>query len=447
MNMKKIITTILALLFLAMPAAAAEFALHKAVTKLANDARASRSLNRNTNEDSQWQIIKYTFSQCDPIDIKRVIAAYDKDINNPDITLAIQQSAPFAYSIEYNDTDAPILLNSDVYENILLIAGQELTSNQAVYCAQTIVAFLWSEDDKNARGEMYIIDRNPMFAASHNNFNISTPQITNENLLRLNFYCQTYQENYNYRHGTNIVNAVALVVPEIISKGTAAEIETAQNLLAQMIAITPSPETASPGSSWEKELEYCSKTLLNLMQRLSSGSATSQFQATQNTFVINGTIDPELWDIGYYVYTSGPTLMVNTTTSELITATGQTFSYQTELSEVTIGRLQALFKDGSICSAYIQFPFVPGQVANVNVHNGWYTLTGSGFYDEYSACIELSSANDIFKYAKEHIYEPGAVCAAFMSNKLNRNQLIELYNHITPDCRSSNVGTFLRKYF
>lgn len=440
--MKKIITTILALLFLAMPAAAEEFAMQKAVNMVALGVGANRSVSRGTT----WYFSKYTLKHCNQDALNPLMLAYDKDLNNKKVTLAIQQSAPFSYSIKYNQTDAPLMLNSNNFDNIMLIVGQPNLNGKM---PQVIVAVLWSASGMAGpvNGEMYIIERDPVLAAERNDFNVPEPQITNENLLRLNFYCQTYQENYNYRHGTNIVNAVALVVPEIISKGTAAEIETAQNLLAQMIAITPSPETASSGSSWEKELEYCSKTLLNLMQRLSSGSATSQFQATPNTFVINGTIDPELWDIGYYVYTSGPTLMVNTTTSELITATGQTFSYQTELSEVTIGRIQALFKDGSICSAWIQFPFVPGQVANVNVHNGWYTLTGSGFYDEYSACIKLSSANDIFKYAKEHIYEPGAVCAAFMSNKLSRDQLIELYNHITPDCRSSNVGTFLRRYF
>lgn len=440
--MKKIIASILAMFMLALPAAAEEFAMQKAVNMVALGVDANRSVSRGTT----WFFSKYTFKNCNEDALNPLMLAFKKDIDNNKVTLAIQRSAPFAYYIEYNQTDTPLMLNSENFDNILLITGQPNLSGKM---SQVIVAVVWSTADTAGlvSGEMYIIERDPVFAAENNNFNLPEPQITNDNLLRLNFYCQTYQENYNYRHGTNIVNAVALVVPEIINNGTPDEIETAQNLLAQMIAITPSPATATLGSSWEKELEYCSKTLLNLMQRLSSGSGTSQYQATPNTFVINGAIDPELWDIGYFVYTSGPTLMVNTTTYELIKPTDQTFSYQTELSEVTIGRLQALFKDGSICSAWIQFPFVPGQVANVTVHNGWYTLTGSDFYDDYSACINLSSAKEIYEYAKDHIYQPGAVCAAFMSNKLSRNQLIELYDHITPDCRSSNVGTFLRKYF
>lgn len=429
-----------------MPVGAKEFALHKAVTKFASEAGASRSLNRNSSGEIQWQINKLTFAQFDIDALKPMIEAYDKDLNNTDITFAIQQSAPFAFSIAYNDTDAPILINSQQYDNILMIAGQELTINQAVYLAQTIVAVLWSQDETKFSGEIYIIDRSPMFAATHNDFNAPTPNINNDNLLRLKFYSETYQNNGNYLHGGNIIKAASLVVPEIAMNGSPAEIETAKTFLGEMLAATPSPGTVT-SKPWADELRENANALINLMQLLTAGIEASQLQSTPNTFIINGTIDPELWDVGYHIFNSGNTLTVNTTSGDIIGANGRSFNYRTELSDVTIGRLQAIMKDGTVCSAWMEFPFVPGESVNVTVHNGSFTLTGSDFYTQYSSVNKSASANTIFKYALDHIYDPGAVTAAFMSKKLSRDQLIELYNLISSDCRSSAIGTFLRRFF
>lgn len=452
--MKKLITALFAFCLISLPAAAEEFALHKAVPEFAHEVDASRSVSRGTNEFNEtWQVTKYTFSPCDIVMLEPLVEAYNKDIDNKNVTLAIQQSAPFAYSIEYNQTDQPVRLNSENYENILLIAGRE---NKNDY--QTIVAVVWSDPEGKfqetfdslpettalAKGEMYIIYRDLTFAAWHNNFSVPQPQTTNDNLLRLKFYAETYQAHNNYLQGGNIVQATALVVPEIAKSGSQADIEAAQNYLAAMIAVTPA-SNAYP--MWKQELETSANTLLNLMQLLSSGTSASQYQASPDTFVINGTIDQGLWDIGYYIYNSGNTLTVNTASSDVISIYGGKFNYQTELTGVTIGRLQALMKDGTVCSAYIQFPFVPGQTATLTVHNGWFTLTGPGFYDQYTAAISISSPERLYAYALEHSDEPGAVTAAFYSQKLTRDQLQELYDLLPNKYKSSAIGTFLRRFF
>lgn len=444
--MKRTLTALLALCLISLCAAAEEFALRKAVTKFASETKVNRSISQQANE---WRIEKYTFDQCQQSQLNPLNAAYDNDLGNKKVSLAFQRSAPFAFSIDYSPIAAPLRLNSETYTNIIMIVGQEMTPGQAIRLAQTIVAVLWSEPDTEGlvQGEMYIIERNPHVASYNDNFNTPVPQVENDNLMRLTFYNQVYQENGNYYHGTNIVNAVALVVPEIIRLGTPAEIQSAQNLLANMIAITPSPERAGTNMSWREELEHCSGTLLNLMQRLLllGANGSGQNQATPGMFTINGSIDSGLWDVGYYVYTSDNGLTVNTTDSDLIMADAQSFSFQSELDQITIGRLQALFKDGSKCNSWMEFPFVPGETANLTVHNGCFTLTGSGFYDQYSAVVNIQSADALYNYAKQHGDEPGAVCAAFLSQKLTPDQLIELYALLPVKYKSDYIGAFLRK--
>lgn len=440
--MKKLITALFAICLLAMPAAAEEFAMHKAVTKFAIDAGASRSISRGvTPLGEQWQVIKYSFAPCDPSALKPINAAFDQDLDNKRVTLVVQQQAPFAYSIAYNNDDSPVLINSQTYGNIMLICGQPDNKEQS------IVAIIWSTNGEPAMasGEIFIITRDPLFAAFHSDFNAPLPQMQSENVMRLQFYAKSYQKNNNFMHGGNIISAVALIVPQIIRDGDITEIEAAQNCLAEMIAVTPSPDFTGL-QDWKRELETNSNTLLNLMQRLVAASGTGRVESTAGSFALNGNIDPELWDIGYYVYTSGDGLTVNTSDSQLIMANGRQFSYQADLDCVTIGRLQTLFKDGSVLNGWMEFPFVPGESANIDIHNGSYTIYGSPFYVQYAKAIANTLPGYLYLYAKEHSSEPGAVCAAFMSGKLSTDQLSELYSMLPTKYKNDHIGTFLRRF-
>ena len=48
------------------------------------------------------------------------------------------------------------------------------------------------------------------------------------------------------------------------------------------------------------------------------------------------------------------------------------FEFQTELTRPCVGRLRCIFPDGSLCSAWIDLDFVPGETYNITVHNGYY---------------------------------------------------------------------------
>ena len=57
-----------------------------------------------------------------------------------------------------------------------------------------------------------------------------------------------------------------------------------------------------------------------------------------------------------------------------------TTTYKHDLKDITMGRVRALMKDGTICSAWIDIPFVPGEIAELSVHNGS-TCSYTGYED------------------------------------------------------------------
>ena len=95
-------------------------------------------------------------------------------------------------------------------------------------------------------------------------------------------------------------------------------------------------------------------------------------------------------------------------------------SLSTSLDEPRMGRVTATFPDGSICTHYMRFPFVPGERAELKVMNGSFYLTGSKFYKDWGAADELvENARKYHKqeetetlikdYLKKHASEEGCV--------------------------------------
>ena len=90
----------------------------------------------------------------------------------------------------------------------------------------------------------------------------------------------------------------------------------------------------------------------------------------KGNFEIIGKRDPELWDRGYFICYKDETDMY--VEPILVATNGTNFSYKHDLKDITMGRVRALMKDGTICSAWIDIPFVPGEIAELSVHNGYY---------------------------------------------------------------------------
>ena len=169
----------------------------------------------------------------------------------------------------------------------------------------------------------------------------------------------------------------------------------------------------------------------------------------KGNFEIIGKRDPELWDRGYFICYKDETDMY--VEPILVATNGTNFSYKHDLKDITMGRVRALMKDGTICSEWIDIPFVPGEIAELSVHNGYYSLTGSSFYKQW---VEEESKNhdgwDECKYtayALSNIHSPGIICYLFYQHliKDSSNQK-KIFKALPTTLQENHVGRFIKKH-
>ena len=97
---------------------------------------------------------------------------------------------------------------------------------------------------------------------------------------------------------------------------------------------------------------------------------------TAKTFKIVGRVDENIKDSLYNIYIADTGAdLANIGDDDYIACVpviNKRFEWQTELDHRCVGRLRCIFPDGSLCSAWINLDFVPGETYNITVHNGWY---------------------------------------------------------------------------
>ncbi|EXG77673.1 thiol-disulfide isomerase-like thioredoxin [Xylanibacter oryzae DSM 17970] len=103
------------------------------------------------------------------------------------------------------------------------------------------------------------------------------------------------------------------------------------------------------------------------------------------TFKIDGTVLRGLHDVKYYIYIGDSNGSISSTPTDSVDVKNGKFSYSVNLDDIREGRIQAVLDDGTICTAYMQFPFLPGEKANLLVCNGEFRLSGSSFYKQWGA--------------------------------------------------------------
>lgn len=130
-----------------------------------------------------------------------------------------------------------------------------------------------------------------------------------------------------------------------------------------------------------------------------------------------------------------------------------TFTYH--LEEECIGLSIATFPDGSVCTHCERFPFVPGETAELRVYNGYYHLTGTGFYREWGnaddACENASkyttpeeAREKQLAYLHEHINEPG--CVAYFDMQTNIG-IKSIYEALPESMKATKQGQRLKKEY
>ena len=100
------------------------------------------------------------------------------------------------------------------------------------------------------------------------------------------------------------------------------------------------------------------------------------FESSKRMFKIVGRVGDEIKDSLYNIYIADSReALYNLKDHEYVACipvVNKRFEWQTELTKPCVGRLRCIFPDGSLCSAWIDLDFVPGETYNITVHNVYY---------------------------------------------------------------------------
>ena len=86
-------------------------------------------------------------------------------------------------------------------------------------------------------------------------------------------------------------------------------------------------------------------------------------ESNKRMFKIEGRVDANIADSLYNIYIADSRDALYALDDD---------EFQTELDHPMVGRLRCIFPDGSLCSAWIDLDFVPGETYRITVHNGYY---------------------------------------------------------------------------
>ena len=198
---------------------------------------------------------------------------------------------------------------------------------------------------------------------------------------------------------------------------------------------------------------------LNFMDT-NSGTSTEQINSEGDTIVIHGagilhikpipktepqqpnfrmdiTVSQGINDSGYLIEILDDPAQGRGRQVADIAVVDRKCSFATYVDEPKMAHVTATFPDGSICSAYVWFPFVPGEKATVKVKNGTFELDGTTFYNQFQEADDLLENADRYTkpeesealkldYLKKHITEEGCIMRYWQYEELPREMILKL---------------------
>ena len=103
---------------------------------------------------------------------------------------------------------------------------------------------------------------------------------------------------------------------------------------------------------------------------------TKNVESSKRMFKIEGRVDENIKDSLYNIYIANTHEALNALGDNeyvaCVPVVNKRFEWQTELDHPCVGHLRCIFPDGSLCSAWIDLDFVPGETYHITVHNGYY---------------------------------------------------------------------------
>ena len=122
----------------------------------------------------------------------------------------------------------------------------------------------------------------------------------------------------------------------------------------------------------DKEVEGTVYMITSLRPDIYEKSAESN----KRMFKIEGRVDANIADSLYNIYIADSRDALYALDDDdyvaCVPVVNKRFEFQTELDHPMVGRLRCIFPDGSLCSAWIDLDFVPGETYRITVHNGYY---------------------------------------------------------------------------
>ena len=127
------------------------------------------------------------------------------------------------------------------------------------------------------------------------------------------------------------------------------------------------------------------KLIKHLMCGVMSVGLLASCTQKSNTFVVEGFVDEAITDSAYNVFIGDTNFRVSPDKPfDVVVVKDKKFHFETQIDYPTYIYLQAIFPGNIPCQAYVNFILVPGETAKVTVHNGYFDLDGSKFYQEWS---------------------------------------------------------------
>ena len=179
---------------------------------------------------------------------------------------------------------------------------------------------------------------------------------------------------------------------------------------------------------------------------------TKNVESNKRMFKIEGRVDENIKDSLYNIYIANTHEALNALGDNeyvaCVPVVNKRFEWQTELDHPCVGRLRCIFPDGSLCSAWIDLDFVPGETYHITVHNGYYDddvayeqrvgrLSGKSLITPLEKIDSLETADEWRKSLTQEQMEKGEI----IKNAINDDMemIYEYYQQIKNESQSPST--------
>ena len=238
-------------------------------------------------------------------------------------------------------------------------------------------------------GESYSMKKHPdtniiELSERVTNFSISDAQTYDMNSVRMAFQTDEpvcYQNSHLQPGANDLINLMVVSENDRTSKTVRIRRNNKEEMLMMCCKNAENPQMRDAYAIvWEQQGDKINGTIFQITS-LRPDLAGNMINISRNTFKIEGRVDENIKDSLYNIYIADSYEELNRVADDdyvaCVPVINKRFEYAVELDKPKVGRLRCIFPDGSLCSAWIDLDFVPGETYNITVHNGYY----DGDYD------------------------------------------------------------------